>query len=120
MRGVARWCIAHRRGVIVAWVAVAILGTVVAQSVGRNYVVAFSLPGTGSQRATDLLMREFPVQSGDVDTVVFHVAKGTVDSPACALGDDAAARARERSFACRPAWSARIARVVRYRSRRTG
>ncbi len=82
MRGVARWCIVHRRGVIVAWVAFAILGTVVAQSVGRNYVVAFSLPGTGSQRATDLLMREFPVQSGDVDTVVFHVAKGTVDSPA--------------------------------------
>ncbi len=81
MRGVARWCIAHRRGVIVAWVAVAILGTVVAQSVGRNYAVAFSLPGTGSQRASDLLTREFRSQSGDVDTVVFHVASGTVDSP---------------------------------------
>jgi RND superfamily putative drug exporter len=82
MRGVARWCIAHRRGVIVAWVAVAILGTVVVQSVGRHYAVALSLPGTGSQRAADLLTREFPAQSGDVDTVVFHVAKGTVDSPA--------------------------------------
>jgi putative drug exporter of the RND superfamily len=82
MRGVARWCIAHGRGVIVAWVVVAILGTVVAQFVGRNYTVAFSLPGTGSQRATDLLTREFPAQSGDVDAIVFHVAKGTVDSPA--------------------------------------
>ncbi len=81
MRRVARWCIAHRRGVIGAWVAVAILGTVVAQSVGRNYAVAFSLPGTGSQHASDVLTREFRSQSGDVDTVVFHVASGTVDSP---------------------------------------
>jgi putative drug exporter of the RND superfamily len=78
---VTRWCIAHRRLVFVAWLAVAILTTVVATAVGRNYATNFSLPGTESQRARDLLTKDFPVQSGDVDTVVFHVASGTVDDP---------------------------------------
>jgi RND superfamily putative drug exporter len=78
----ARWCIAHRRRVVVAWVAVAVLASVVAHAVGPSYVTVFSLPGTESQRAVDLLKHEFKAQSGDADTVVFHVANGTIDSPA--------------------------------------
>jgi putative drug exporter of the RND superfamily len=78
----ARWCIAHRRRVVVAWVAVAVLATVVAHAVGPNYVTVFSLPGTESQRAVDLLKHEFKAQSGDADTIVFHVGNGTIDSPA--------------------------------------
>ncbi len=81
MLKVTRWCIAHRGRVFVAWLAVAVLTTVIAGAAGRNYATNFSLPGTESQRALDLLKREFPAQSGDVDTVVFHVANGTVDSP---------------------------------------
>jgi len=68
--------------VVAVWVAVAVLATVLAQSVGSNYVSVFSLPGTQSQRASDLLKREFRAQSGDVDTIVFHVSQGTIDSPA--------------------------------------
>jgi RND superfamily putative drug exporter len=82
MRGLARWCVAHRRRVVVAWVAVAVLTTVVARAVGPSYVTSFGLPGTESQRALDLLKRDFKAQSGDVDAVVFHVSRGTVDSPA--------------------------------------
>jgi RND superfamily putative drug exporter len=70
----------HRPRVVVAWVAVAILGTVLAHSVGPNYVEVFTLPGTQSQRVSDLLEREFRAQSGDVDAVVFHVSEGTIDS----------------------------------------
>jgi putative drug exporter of the RND superfamily len=80
MRGLAGWCIAHRRRVVASWVAVAILSTVVARSVGPNYVSVFSLPGTESQRAVDLLKRDFKAQSGDVDTLVFHVSRGTIAS----------------------------------------
>jgi putative drug exporter of the RND superfamily len=79
MLGLARWCIAHRRRVVVAWLAVAVLTTVVAQAVGPNYVTVFALPGTESQRAVDLLKREFRTQSGDVDTIVVHVSRGTID-----------------------------------------
>jgi RND superfamily putative drug exporter len=77
-----RWCISHRRRVIVAWVAVAILATVVASAVGRQYATNFTLPGTEAQRALDLLKAEFPAQSGDSDTIVFQTSNGTVESPA--------------------------------------
>ncbi len=82
MLKLTRWCIAHRRRVFIAWVAIAILTTVIASAAGRDYATNFSLPGTESQRALDLLKKEFPAQSGDVDTIVFHVANGTVDDPA--------------------------------------
>jgi RND superfamily putative drug exporter len=80
MRGLAHWCIAHRRRVVVAWVAGAVLVTVVSHAVGPNYVTSFGLPGTQSQDALDLLKRDFKAQSGDADAVVFHVSRGTVDS----------------------------------------
>ena len=81
MLKVTRWCIAHRGRVFVAWLAIAVITTAVAGAAGRNYATNFSLPGTESQRALDLLKKEFPAQSGDVDTIVFHTANGTVDDP---------------------------------------
>ncbi len=82
MLKLTRWCIAHRRLVVVAWVSVAIITTVLAGAAGRRYATNFSLPGTQAQRALDLLKRDFKAQSGDVDTIVFHVSRGTVDSQA--------------------------------------
>jgi RND superfamily putative drug exporter len=82
MRGLARWCIAHRRRVVVGWIAIAVVTTVVAHAVGPNYVTVFGLPGTQSQNALDLLKSEFKAQSGDADAVVFHVSKGTVNEVA--------------------------------------
>ena len=51
MLSVARWCIAHRRWVVIGWVAIVIGTIVVAGAVGRNYATNFTLPGTESQRA---------------------------------------------------------------------
>ncbi|HWC87585.1 MAG TPA: MMPL family transporter [Solirubrobacteraceae bacterium] len=82
MLKLTRWCIAHRRTVVVAWVVVAVLTTVIASAAGRNYATDFSLPGTESQHALDLLKQEFKTQAGDTDPVVFHTAQGTIDSPA--------------------------------------
>jgi putative drug exporter of the RND superfamily len=79
---VTRWCIRHRRRVLVAWLVIAVATTVVATAVGRNYSTNFSLPGTESQNARDLLTREFPAQSGDVDSIVFHTSSGSIDDPA--------------------------------------
>ena len=77
----ARWCIGHRRRVVVVWLAVAIVATVVAGSIGNTWATNFGLPGTESQRAADLLNHQFRAQSGDLDTVVFHVSRGTIDAP---------------------------------------
>jgi hypothetical protein len=46
MLALSRWCIAHRRWVIIGWVVVAIGTTVIAGAVGRNYATNFSLPNT--------------------------------------------------------------------------
>jgi putative drug exporter of the RND superfamily len=80
MRGLVSWCMAHRRRVIVGWLAVAVLVSVLSHAVGPSYSSVFGIPGTESQRARELLKGEFPAQSGDVDTIVFHMAHGTIDS----------------------------------------
>jgi RND superfamily putative drug exporter len=77
----SRWCIAHRRWVIGGWVLIAVLTTVIAGTVGRQYATDFSLPGTEAQHVVDLLGSQFRAQSGDVDTIVFHTSKGTVNDP---------------------------------------
>ncbi len=82
MIGLSRWCIAHRRWVVIGWIAIAIGANVLAGVVGRHYATDFSLPGTQAQEVTDLLSREFPAQGGDTDTIVWHVTNGTVESPA--------------------------------------
>ena len=81
MIGLSRWCIAHRRWVVVGWIVIAIGTTVIASAVGRQYANNFALPGTESQHVSDLLSKEFKAQSGDIDTIVFHTTNGTVFSP---------------------------------------
>ena len=82
MLTLTRWCIVHRRIVVVGWIVAAVLTTVIAGAVGSQYATNFSLPGTQSQQALDLLKVDFKAQAGDVDTIVFHVSTGTIDSPA--------------------------------------
>ena len=82
MVGLARWCMAHRRWIVVGWILIAITANVVVGAVGRQYATDFSLPGTESQRVVDLLGKEFKTQGGDVDTIAFHYSRGTVHSPA--------------------------------------
>jgi putative drug exporter of the RND superfamily len=119
MRGLAHWCIAHCRRVVAAWVAVAVLTTVLAGAVGRSYVTAYGLPGTDSQRAQNLLKQDFKTQSGDVDAVVFHVSSGTIDSPAVrAAITPMLARVRRSRTSPRP--SVRTARGEWARCRRIG
>ncbi len=81
MLKVARWCLEHRKKVVVAWLAIAVLTTVLAQAAGRHYATNFTLPGTESQRALNLLKREFPAQGGDIDPIVFSTSSGNVYSP---------------------------------------
>jgi putative drug exporter of the RND superfamily len=82
MSAVARWCIRHRFAVIAAWVIVLIGLSAIAQAAKSDYNNPFSLPGTGSATAQQLLARTIPAQSGDSDTIVWQVRAGTVRTPA--------------------------------------
>ena len=78
MSAIARWCFRHRLAVIAAWVVLLTGLTVLGQAVKSNYDNSFSLPGTGSAMAQQLLARTVPAQAGDSDTIVWQVSTGTV------------------------------------------
>src|SRR3569833_2318725 len=74
----ARWCYRHRLIVVLLWlVAVAGLG-VASKAVGSAYSDNFSLPGTESTKALQLLQKSLPAQSGDSASVVWQTSQGTV------------------------------------------
>jgi RND superfamily putative drug exporter len=82
----SRWAVAHRRAVVLGWIALLIGALGISTAVGTEYSNDFSLPGTESQRAADLLKRDFPAQAGDADQIVLATSAGRIT--------DAAARAR--------------------------
>ncbi|WP_415951605.1 MMPL family transporter [Streptomyces sp. KLOTTS4A1] len=82
MASLARWCITHRLAAVLLWLA-ALLGTgTAALAAGSAYSNDYSVPGTESGRAAELLESGFPELGGDRETVVWHTEDGTVDAAA--------------------------------------
>jgi RND superfamily putative drug exporter len=82
MRTLARWCVRHRRLVVATWLAALIGLTVLSQSVGSSYKDSFSLNGTQSFDALNLLKKVAPTASGDREQIVFAVKQGKLTDPA--------------------------------------
>ncbi|CUU57925.1 putative drug exporter of the RND superfamily [Parafrankia irregularis] len=82
MAKLARWCFQHRWLVLGLWVAALVGLAALGRATGDDYKDTFSLPGTDSQKAIDILERDFPAQSGDSATVVLHARTGTLTDPA--------------------------------------
>src|SRR5215211_4422132 len=82
MRRLAAFSHDRRRLVAALWVALILLAGGLASGVGSGYVNNFTLPGTESQRALDVLRDRFPQQAGDTSQVVFQVSSGSLDDPA--------------------------------------
>src|SRR5690242_19669880 len=78
----AAFCYRRRWRVLIAWIVVLIGVNVLAQTVGGDLLKTFSLPGTESQRAFDVLKQDFN-RKGDTGNLVFRVrGDGDVHSPA--------------------------------------
>ncbi len=73
---------AHRRIVVAAWIAALFGIFAIATSAGKKTASDFTLPGTGSQQAVNLLQSRFPTQAGDADQIVFHARSGTLANAA--------------------------------------
>ncbi|MGH2850870.1 MAG: MMPL family transporter, partial [Solirubrobacteraceae bacterium] len=76
MRSVATWCVRHRRVVVASWLVALIALTAISQSVGTRKAESFSLSGTQSAKALNLLQRVAPKASGDREQVVVAVTHG--------------------------------------------
>jgi putative drug exporter of the RND superfamily len=79
---VGRWTATHRRATVIAWIVLLIGAVGLSGAVGSKFANNFSLPGTESQRAADLLKRDFPAQAGDSDQIVLGAREGLVTDAA--------------------------------------
>ena len=75
---VARWCVQHHGRVLIIWLVVIVAAVTAYSGVGTRAANQFSLSGTESQRAKDLLQQSFPAQSGDVDQIVFRARQDRI------------------------------------------
>src|SRR5580658_10413757 len=87
---VARSVLKHRARVMIAWPVILVVALGLSSGIGDKFSNNFSLPGTESQRAADLLKRDFPAQAGDSDQIVLASRQGVVT--------DAAIRSRATSM----------------------
>src|SRR5437588_11317085 len=78
----ARWAaftVRRRGAVVVTWIAAIVVLIALAVPFGGKFTNSFSLPGTESQKAADLLKRRFPQQAGDSANLVFKAEQGVND-----------------------------------------
>src|SRR3984893_9054920 len=78
---VGGWTAGHRRLVLLGGIVALVASLGVSSAVGTKFSDSFSLNGTDSQRAVDLLKRDFPAQSGDSDQIVFRARSGSITAP---------------------------------------
>ena len=90
--GLARFCARHRYLVLTAWLIVTIVLVGVSHRLGDSTSDNLTLPGTGSQQATDALSKSFPDQANGSSPIVLHVSHGklTDDKYASAVNQAAA------------------------------
>ena len=77
MRALARWCFTHKFVVIGVWVTALIVIGGLNATAGSGYTDSFSLPGTESTTALNLLTDNFNAESTDTNQVVFGAADVT-------------------------------------------
>jgi RND superfamily putative drug exporter len=83
--GLARWtraCANHPWRVVGAWVGIFALLVVLVMAVGGSLRDEFEIPGSDTQRATDLIEAEFASEQGGVLNLVFAAPEGeALDTP---------------------------------------
>ena len=78
---VARWSYHRRWTMLIIWIVGLVGFSTLASTVGGDYSSDFSLPGTESQEAYDLLLDKFESRAGFSADIVFEAEDG-VDDPA--------------------------------------
>jgi putative drug exporter of the RND superfamily len=96
--GLGRICVRHRWAVLGVWAVVFVVLAVAARSVGPDLNDNLTLPGSDSQKATDLLTKQFPSQANGTNPVVLTAPAGAkltdskykqpIDDTVAAFGKD--------------------------------
>src|SRR6266516_3326204 len=91
MEKLARWCVRHRLIVLGAWLVVLVGLAVGSRALGSGYAGGFSLPGTESARAQQLLNSSGALGQSGGNVVVVHVKSGSLTDTTTPLLSDIAA-----------------------------
>jgi RND superfamily putative drug exporter len=102
--GLARWtraCATHPWRVVFGWLGIVVLLVVLVGTVGGSLKDEFEIPGSDTQKATDLIESEFASEQGGVLNLVFAAPEGEqLDTPERrAAIEDAIARLETPEFA---------------------
>ncbi|HEU4450674.1 MAG TPA: MMPL family transporter [Gaiellaceae bacterium] len=100
----ARWaraCARHPWRVVAGWIGIVVLLVVLVGAIGGSLKDEFEIPGSDTQKATDLIESEFASEQGGVLNLVFAAPEGQqLDTPERrAAIDDAIARLQTPEFA---------------------
>ena len=71
-----RFSTRHRWWVLGFWLVVAIATVAISHRMGDNLSDNLSLPGTGSDHATNLLQKPFPAQANGTSPIILHAKSG--------------------------------------------
>ena len=82
MRAIATWCVRHRGTVLISWLAGLVVLAGLVSHTGTGYENSFSLKGTQSFEAQQLLQKAAPKASGDREQIVIAADQGTIENPA--------------------------------------
>ena len=79
----ARRCATHPWRVVGSWIGIILVLIVLVATIGGSLRDKFEIPGSDTQRATDLIKAEFPSKQGSVLDIVFAAPPGQrLDTPA--------------------------------------
>ena len=73
---IAQFCVRRKFIVLAVWLVAAVALVAISHRMGDNTNDNLSLPGTDSQRATDVLARSFPIQANGISPIVLHARNG--------------------------------------------
>ena len=95
--GLARFCVRRKFIVLAVWLVATIALVAISHRMGDNTNDNLSLPGTNSQRATDILSTSFPAQANGTSPIVLHANHGklTDSGNANAVGQAASALSKD-------------------------
>src|SRR3954453_7490457 len=83
--GLARWtriCATHPWRIVFGWIGIVALLVVLVIAIGGSLKDEFTIPGSESQKATDLIEAKFASEQGGVLNLVFAAPKGErLDTP---------------------------------------
>jgi len=82
MASFARWCFIHRKAVLAGWLVALIGFFALGKLAGTAYTNSYTLPGTDSAKAQQVLTTDFPALAGDSEQIVVQARHGTLRAPA--------------------------------------